>query len=408
MKNALILGGGVSGRAAAELAELLGWSSRIVSDNDCRDIPDDTDIIIASPGMHPLHSRLYQQSAASGKEFTGELDFAASHLDIPMVAVTGTNGKTTTTELTTHLLNALDLPAIAAGNIGLPLSAVTAQRLRGELPELKAVVVEVSSFQLELADNFMPEAAVLLNLASDHVDRYRGGFNEYCRIKRSLLERIKPGNRILGLSFDDAGCRVNFSGDWLTIDGRKILPVSETRLNAPHNRENLAAAAELILRLIPSPDTGKLADAIRSFSPGAHRIEKVAEIHDVTYINDSKATNPAAVLAAVATFNTGKIVIIMGGLGKGMDFSPLSAICHRLRGAVLIGESRCELYKTIAPAVPCYDCGSDFALAVATAKRLAEPGDTVLLSPACASMDMFKSYAERGDIFRQLVLEDRS
>ena len=400
----VILGGGVSGRAAAHLAEALQLPSVILNDGDGVEIPRDARLVVASPGMHPRHSALYRQAASSGVEFISELEFASRHFDLPCAAITGTNGKTTTTEVATLLLNRLGVPAVAAGNIGLPLSEVAARRLEGLEPELAAAVVEVSSFQLERTNTFAPRAAVLLNLASDHVERYAGGFAEYCRVKESIFDRVVPENRIRGLSFADAPHRVTVEGDALLLDEEILIDLASTKLNALHNRENLAAATEVLLRFVPDFDRSKYVDAVRGYNPGRHRIETIAERGGITYVDDSKATNPASVIAAVdAMPEDGKIVLILGGLGKGMDFSSLRAVLPRLRAAVLIGEARRAIAEVLHEDVPCADCERDFELAVRTAAKLAEPGDTVLLSPACASMDMFRDYAERGDRFAELV-----
>ena len=400
----VILGGGVSGRAAAHLAEVLHLPSVILNDGEGVEIPRDARLVVTSPGMHPLRSALWRQAASSGVEFISELEFASRHFDLPCAAITGTNGKTTTTEVATLLLSRLGVPAVAAGNIGLPLSEVAARRLEGLEPELVAAVVEVSSFQLERTNTFAPRAAVLLNLASDHVDRYEGGFEEYCRVKESIFDRVAPENRIRGLIFADAPHRVTIEGDALLLDDEILLDLASTKLNAPHNRENLAAATEVLLRFVPEFDRVKYRDAVREYSPGRHRIETVAERGGVTFIDDSKATNPASVIAAVETVpEERKIVLILGGLGKGMDFSSLRSVLPRLRAAVLIGEARHDIAEVLHGEVPCADCERDFELAVRTAAKLAEAGDTVLLSPACASMDMFRDYAERGDRFAELV-----
>ena len=400
----VILGGGVSGRAAAHLAEVLRLPSVILNDGEGAEIPYDARFVVASPGMHPLRSALWRQAAASGLEFISELEFASRHFPLPCAAITGTNGKTTTTEVAALLLNRLGVPAVAAGNIGLPLSEVAARRLEGKEPELAAAVVEVSSFQLELTTTFAPRAAVLLNLASDHVDRYAGGFSEYCRVKESIFDRVAPENRIRGLSFCEAPHRVTVEGDALLLDGEVLLDLASTKLNALHNRENLAAATEVLLRFLPDFDRRKYRDAVREYQPGRHRIETVVERGGVTYVDDSKATNPASVIAAVdAMPEEGKIVLILGGLGKGMDFSSLRSVLPRLRAVVLIGEARRDIAEVLRGELPCADCERDFEMAVRTAAKLAEAGDTVLLSPACASMDMFRDYAERGDRFAELV-----
>ena len=401
IKRAVILGGGVSGKAAQRLCRALGIDSVILNDGEAEELPP-CDLVIASPGVHPLRSKLYQLAQRSRVPMTSEMCFGFYHLGIPCAAVTGTNGKTTTTELATSLLCALDVKAVACGNIGRPVADVAAEVLEAGQKLYDAAVIEVSSFQLELAEDFAPDAAVLLNLASDHEDRYRGGFAEYASVKRRIFNHVK--RPLYGLSMpDECVRRVTVNMDTVHIDGAPFLALAETRLGAPHNRENLAAALELVLRLVPAPDVIKLAAAVRAFKPGAHRIEVVATKNGVTYINDSKGTNPAAVIAAVNSL-AGPIVILLGGLGKGMDFTPLAGLAPRLRAAVIYGEARDIIGEVMRGAgVPTFDAGTDFARAFELARARALPGDTVLLSPACASMDMFKNYEERGNSFRSLV-----
>ena len=401
----LILGGGVSGQAAARLCRALGYDFTILDDRECAELPAG-DLIVASPGVHPLRSHLYAQAQKSGKPFVSEMQFGFDRLGIPALAITGTNGKTTTTELTGALLASLGLRSVCCGNIGRPVSDVAAEMLEAGEKLYDLAVIEVSSFQLELSPRFVPVAAALLNLESDHEDRYRGGFAEYAQVKRSIFDRVAPENRVYGLAMPDT-CRrrVTLEGGKLLVDGKFFLDPAETRLDAAHNRENLAAALELVLRAVPHPDLEKLAAAVRAFSPGAHRIEVVARKRGVTYIDDSKGTNPAAVVAAVNSITAGKIVILLGGLGKGMDFSRLAGIVPRLRAAVVYGEARnviAEVLKNSGFATVA-DAGCNFAAAFARAVSFARNGDTVLLSPACASMDMFKNYEERGNAFRALA-----
>ena len=401
IQRAVILGGGVSGKAAERLCRALGIDAAILNDGEADALPP-CDLVIASPGVHPLRSPLYRLAQQSGLPMTSEMCFGFRHLGIPVAAVTGTNGKTTTTELTTSLLCALGVKAVACGNIGRPVSDVAAEMLEAGNKLYDAAVIEVSSFQLELAAEFAPDAAVLLNLASDHEDRYRGGYAEYAAVKRRIFDHVP--SPLYGLSMPDkCARRVTVNADTVHIDGAPFVALADTRLAAPHNRDNLAAALELVLRLVPAPDRIKLAAAVKAFRPGAHRIEFVATQNGITFVNDSKGTNPAAVLAAVNSV-TPPVVILLGGLGKGMDFTPLATLAPRLRAAVVYGEARKIIGGVMRGAkVPTFDAGTNFARAFELACREARPGDTVLLSPACASMDMFKNYEERGNTFRNLV-----
>ena len=413
MKPCLILGGGVSGRAALRLAETLGMEAEILSDpSPCP--PEEavarSSLIVTSPGVHPLTSPLWQAAkrrADRGEtEFLSELEFGFRHLpQRRCIAITGTNGKTTTTELTCHLLNAAGVPAVTAGNIGVPLADIAADMREGKLPPETLPVVEVSSFQLERADTFAPVAAALLNLESDHINRYAGGFEEYCEVKRRIFRHVPEENRIFGLSIP-AARRVEVREGRLFADNRELIELAATRLNASHNRENLAAAVELCLRILPEGGVFRqeFLEAIRSFEPGRHRLEVVAERNGIRYINDSKATNPASVLAALRTLPARRCaVLLLGGLDKGMDFTALLREKERIKFAVLYGACRDVIASVLDGEIPFVECGNDFEKAVRTAASHAAPGDTVLLSPACASMDMFRDYQERGNRFAELV-----
>ena len=392
-----ILGGGVSGRAAALLAARCGDESVILNDGEDAALPADADLIVTSPGVHPLKSPLYKAALASGKEFIGEMEYGFRHFRGRVAAITGTNGKTTTTELTAFLLKRAEIDAETAGNIGLPLSELAA---REHQPDI--AVVEVSSFQLERAPSFAPLCAALLNLESDHEDRYEGGFAEYCAVKKSIFDRVPEGNRVWGLSFPSRPRRVTFAGDMLLADGEALLDVAQTALNAPHNRENLAAAAELFLRIAPEKKA-LLPEAAAAFRPGRYRIEFFHERNNIRCYDDSKGTNPSAVAAAVRAVS-GPVVLLAGGLDKGMDFSMLRELAPRLRALVLCGSCREPIAKVFAgTGVPVTDCGMDFEQAVRAMVRAARSGDALMLSPGCASMDMFKNYAERGDRFKELV-----
>ncbi len=413
MKQCLILGDGVSGRAARRLAELLGMKAEILSDP--APVPPDEavekcSLIVTSPGVPPLTSPLWQAAARRADrgeaEFISELEFGFRNLPRRRcIAITGTNGKTTTTELVCHLLNAVGVPAVPAGNIGVPLADIAADMREGKLPPETFPVVEVSSFQLERADTFAPVAAALLNLESDHINRYAGGFEEYCEVKRRIFRHVPEENRVFGLSLP-ASRRVELREARLYVDGRELIDTGVTRLQAPHNQENLAAAVELALRLLPAEEVFRreFVEAIRSFAPGRHRIELVAERDGVRYVDDSKATNPASVLAALRTLPRRRCaVLLLGGLDKGMDFTPLLEEKERIRFAVLYGACRASIAAVLDGNIPFAECGTDFEKAVMTAAGHALPGDTVLLSPACASMDMFRDYRERGDRFSEVV-----
>jgi UDP-N-acetylmuramoylalanine--D-glutamate ligase len=328
------------------------------------------------------------------------MEFGSRFWHLPLLAITGTNGKTTTTELTCFLLRACGVKAECCGNIGRPLSDLAAGP-----GDCEVAVIEVSSFQLEQVENFAPLAAAILNFQSDHIDRYPGGFTEYCAVKEKIFDRVSPENRIYGLSFSDKTRRVTFNNGLLSVDGKPFFDLAGSDLPGFHNGENAAAAVELCLRYLPENKvfSEEFTNALRNFRRGRHRVEFVCTRNGVNYVNDSKGTNPAAVLAAIDSL-PGKLVILLGGLGKGMDFSVLAEKAERFRAAVIFGADRQEIAKVLHGKCLCIDCGTDFEKAVKNASEIALPGDTVLLSPACASMDMFKNYAERGEIFSTLAM----
>ena len=404
-KKLVIIGGGVSGNAVFQLGTKLGYDCVIVNDKDTETLPD-SDLIVASPGVHPLKSHLYRQAVNEKRQMTGELDFGSSHLPASVIqlAITGTNGKTTTTELTCHLLNNLGRKSVTCGNIGTPVSAIAADSNNN--PEI--AVIEVSSFQLELANDFAPNAAVLLNLKSDHEERYAGGFEEYCKVKQSIFKNVASERCFYGtFSFDNKG-RGMIKDDCLIYDGKVLVAdISKTAFSAIHNQENLVAATELVFSVISisEVDVAEFEKAVKSFKFGRHRIEFVAEKCGVKYYNDSQATNPSAVTCAVNALRGqgGKIVLLLGGSDKGMDFSELALLEPYLRSVVLFGASGENIGRVFSQNVKKLSAGMDLKRAVTIATESAEQGDVVLLSPACASFDMFNGYDDRGNQFCELV-----
>src|SRR5215217_6217902 len=328
------------------------------------------------------------------------------------VAVTGSNGKTTTVELIGHLHREAGLAVRVAGNVGTALTS-----LPGTLAPGTTVVAEASSFQLEDTEAFAPEAAVLLNLAEDHLDRH-GTFEAYRAAKLEIFAR-QPEDAIavapLGLGVEELGGRarrvcfgagpgaqLSDRAGKLWWGERPLLAVSKLGLRGTHNAQNAMAAAAVCLARGADPDA--VAAGLRSFGGLAHRLEEVATVREVLYVNDSKATNVASALVGIESF-PGGVHAILGGRSKGGGFTELvPAVAERCRAAYLIGETAGELHAALAPAgVPLHDCG-DLERAVAAASAAAAPGDVVLLSPACPSYDQYDSYERRGDHFRALAL----
>ena len=416
MQNILMIGGGVSGQAVAELASALKISCRIVNDvqngsDDFDKLFDGVDLVAVSPGVLPS-SKLYNEAVRRGIKVISELELGISYFPGKLVAVTGTNGKTTTVELTEFLLNKLGVRAIAAGNIGLPLSAVSAQILRGEIKNAQdlTAVLEVSSFQLEHTHKLPALAAVLLNVESDHINRYPGGMDEYRSVKERIFSDVPQENRFYGMSMTGISSAGKFAlqADKLIFDGKNLLDLHDTALSAPHNQENLLAALALVQSAVDGIEEKLdcLCSAVLEFKTGDHRISTVGEFGGVKYIDDSKATNPAAVIAAVKSLEKTpckNIILIAGGLDKDMDFTPLASLSDYLKKVIVYGRCGSAVGKVFAGKNLVFDAGNDFALAVDTAKKSAAAGDIVLLSPAAASMDMFKDYKERGNEFARIV-----
>ena len=412
-----MIGGGVSGKAVESLAEALHITCNITSDAESANADMDTlfagvDTVIVSPGVRPA-SKLYREACKRALPVISELEFGVRHFPGAMVAVTGTNGKTTTVELTEFILKNMQIPVVAAGNIGLPLSAVAAEIVRngtGDAGNMTAVL-EVSSFQLEHTHTLPLKGAVLLNVKSDHIDRYPGGMAEYRAVKERIFKDTPQDKRFYGCSMTGKSRCGEFSVENNTLYCRNqaVLNLEKTALSAPHNQENLLAAIALVNSIIPdlADRCNELAAAIEKFKTGDHRITLVAEHNNIRYIDDSKATNPAAVLAAVGALRSvpsKDIILIAGGLDKDMDFSELKPIVVFLRKLVVYGRCGSNIAEAFKDCgVDIYDAGNNFEAAFAAAAAAARSGDIVLLSPAAASMDMFKDYKERGNVFADLV-----
>ncbi|HWQ22735.1 MAG TPA: UDP-N-acetylmuramoyl-L-alanine--D-glutamate ligase [Gaiellaceae bacterium] len=350
------------------------------------------DLVVKSPGV-PGERPLVAGARARGIPVWSEIELGSRLLASPLLGVTGTNGKTTTSELLGAIFRAAGRPVEVAGNVGRPLTS-----LAGAVGPETWVVCELSSFQLEDVETLRPEIGVLLNLEPDHLDRH-GTFDAYAAAKLRLFERQGPGDvAVCPRGFGPvpgAARRVEFAAD-------DPLP-AEPRLPGPHNREN-AAAATAAARAAGIGEEA-IAEALRSFPGVPHRIELVRELGGVSYVNDSKATNVAAALRALASFPGRRRHVILGGRGKAEPYDRLAAAFEPGDRAYLIGEAAEEIGRALeAAGVPCLYAG-DLESALAAAAAAATPGDVVLLSPACASFDQFRDFEQRGDVFRALVRE---
>lgn len=379
------------------------------------------DLIVVSPAVS-LRLPFVRIAATQGIPVISELELASWYCPCPILAITGTNGKTTTTTLTGEMLKASGIPAAVAGNIGVPFSG----QVEGMDP-LGWAVVEVSSFQLEGIDTFHPRISAILNITADHLDRH-GTLDAYTAIKSRIYQHAGDGDWVV-LNADDPITRamgdmapgrvLYFSrkealaeGAWvqdgeivLDIGGgaERVCPVSDVFIPGAHNLEN-ALAASLLARLAGA-EAEEIAGVLRTFRGVAHRIEYVRELDGVKYYNDSKGTNPAAAIPAVRAMD-GPTVLIAGGYDKHADFTEwVDTFPGRVSAVVLIGATADQIERTIrdrAPGVALLRAES-LKEAVQLARQAAKPGGNVLLSPACASWDMFHDYEQRGDLFKQYV-----
>jgi UDP-N-acetylmuramoylalanine--D-glutamate ligase len=401
-----------SGPVAGDTVErLLAAGAAVHASHDGVDLLQRTGSVIKSPGV-PKEAPVIAAARERGIPVLGEYETGWRLLpEHEFIAVTGSNGKTTTVELIGHLHREAGVPVKVAGNVGTALTG-----LPGTLAPGTILVAEASSFQLEDTEAFAPEAAVLLNLAEDHLDRH-GTFDAYRAAKLEIFAR-QPNEAVavapLGLGIEDlGGCarRVCFGAGpgaeladragQLWWDEQPLLAVSELGLRGEHNVQNAMASAAVCLARGLDPEA--VAAGLRSFRGLAHRLEEVATAGGVLYVNDSKATNVASALVGIASF-PGGVHAILGGRSKGGGFAELApAVAERCRAAYLIGETAAVLHEALAPAgVPLHDCG-DLEHAVRAASAAARPGEVVLLSPACPSFDQYASYEQRGDHFRALA-----
>jgi UDP-N-acetylmuramoylalanine--D-glutamate ligase len=372
----LVLGLARSGKAAVAALARCGVevraADRELGNDDELSLLDGAELLVKSPGV-PREAPLAAEAERRGIPIWSEVELGYRLLQPRLVGVTGTNGKTTTTELLGAILD-----APTAGNVGRALTD-----LDGKVEPGALVVCELSSFQLEDVHELACEVAVLLNLEPDHLDRH-GTFEAYRDAKLRIFERARVKVVPRGSGFEG----IEFSAD-------DELP-AEPLIRGAHNREN-AAAATAAARALGVPDE-QISRALETFPGVPHRLEPVGEVNGVRYVNDSKATNVAAALRALAAYADEPVHLILGGSRKAEDFSPLAAaIGPNVRSVHLIGETAGEL----AAAIPAAHDDGDLAAALAHIE--AQPGDVVLLSPACASYDQFRDFEQRGEEFRRLV-----
>ncbi len=453
-QHILIAGLGVSGMAAARLALALKAQVTVLDGGDnstlrdragrlealgCRvilgfngdaqvhrDVPA-ADLAVLSPGIPP-ESALVKFCRDRAREVLGEFEFGARHLECPILAITGTNGKTTTTELTTHCLKTAGLDAVAAGNIGTPMSEVACEFK----PDV--VVAEISSFQIETLVDFRPKAVAVLNLSPDHLDRYPD-FVTYARAKLRIIDFLPSfsslvlradlaGNPLLLERWPEAatgaclfsataqvGCRFQMTDDRVLVKNspkksapEPIVRAHELQIQGAHNIENALAAAALCDTLGIPMQT--VANGLKSFRPSDHRLQYLGTWAGIRVINDSKSTNPDSLVRALESVGDPvkqNVILIAGGLGKNLEFTAArDAIGRFVRRVFCLGESAERLIECWGAVADCVPVNS-LEKAVEQAVESAVNGDTVLLSPGCASQDMFTDYAERGRKFIELI-----
>ncbi len=377
------------------------------------------DLVVPSPGM-AMDDPLLVAARTAGVRILSEIELAYRFLPVPIVAVTGTNGKSTVTTALGLALEAAGIPGRVGGNIGNPLI--------GEVDTIGAerwVVAEISSFQLEWIETFRPRIAALLNLSEDHLDRYPT-YQEYLRAKLRIFERMEAGDDLV-LNADDplvveraSAARARpvwfsmrriprrgvylFRG-WIYSRlgerlGQRVLPVSEMLIAGTHNQENALAVTALALLAGCAPK--HVREVFRSFRGLPHRTEFVREAGGVRWYDDSKGTNVGATARTLAGM-PGRVVLILGGKDKGGSYAPLAPLVReRVRALVLLGEARDKIAAELAGTAP-IEVVEEMGAAVRRAAELARPGDAVLLSPACASFDQYANYAERGRHFQAEV-----
>lgn len=385
------------------------------------------DLLVVSPGI-PVNAPLLEQARKLGIPVWSEIELAWRFLRGKLIAITGSNGKTTTTSLVAHILKTSAIPTLVGGNIGVPLLSLV-----DSSSDATVTVAEISSFQLENVEEFRPEVGVLLNLTPDHLDRH-ASFEEYAGMKMRMFEKQSERDAAI-LNADDPevtrrmpnGPRVYWfsrkkrvtAGAFLLEeeivfradgDETQLLRRSDITLRGEHNLENVLAACSAAF-LVGAPIAG-IAEGVRSFAGVEHRLEFVGNVAGVQYYNDSKATNVDAALKAIEAFpgpqpggERGRLIVILGGKDKGSPYTPLrEPLVARARDVLLIGAATEKIAADLEGALPLERAGT-LDRAVQIAKDRAKVGDIVLLAPACASFDQFENYEQRGRIFKDLVVK---
>ena len=447
-KQVTVVGGARSGRAVAQLLAEAGAAVFLTEQGPPTDGLEatldaaevdyefeghtaralDADFLVLSPGV-PTQSNIVQQAQRSGLAVYSEIEAASWFCEAPIVAITGTNGKTTTTSLAGHVFREAladdpDREVIVAGNIGYPFSDYVL-----DAGPQDVVVLEVSSFQLDHVDTFRPAVSVILNITPDHLDRYDNDFHAYAQAKLNILRRQGPGDvavynhddalvreevsaaaeeqdvRALGLSLKATPAGGGLCNDRVILriddNDEPLMQRDELALRGQHNLYNSLAAA--VSARVMEVESEVIRESLAGFEGVPHRLEEVRTVDDVLYVNDSKATNVNAVWYALESFDR-PVVLIAGGRDKGNDYTDLkSMVKEGVRAVVAMGESADTVYEELGAEAEHRSKARSMEEALDRAQGGAQSGDAVLLSPACSSFDMYENYEERGDLFRRLV-----
>ena len=422
-KKVLVYGLGSSGRSAIKLLEAHKANVSFYDDDlRCFEYvgfernPQDKqyDFVVISPGIKCLGNKLVEHFVETKTPIISELDLAFQFCKGKILAITGTNGKTTTAMLTAKILKEAGVKNFLCGNIGLPFSAVCEQVKKDDV-----VVCEVSNFQLETSVWFCPDVACVLNVKPDHLDRHKT-FEEYLRVKSKIAQKMSK-NRPIWLNFDDNVARSMFwdrkcnyfskkalkrgvfaSNGQIFANKRAVLDIEKISLKGEKNLENVLAAIALVCQFKIKKEV--VEKAVSSFVPADHRMKVLGELEGVVYVDDSKATNVSSAVAAVQTFKDKPILLLLGGRSKECDYSPIFEDVSCLKKVVCFGEDGNNIFQ-VATKFDCDCCLFEkFEDAVLFCVQTAQKGEVVLLSPACSSFDQFSSYAERGDCFANLIL----
>lgn len=422
-KKVLVYGLGDSGRAVIKVLQSEGAYVTFFDDNikyfeyvGFERHPQDKhyDLVIVSPGIKVLGNELLQIFNEKEIQIMSELDFAYQRAKGKIIAITGTNGKTTVSMLTHKILKEAGYKTFLCGNIGLPFSSICQRTTKDCL-----VVCEVSNFQLETSKIFRSNIACILNVKPDHLDRH-GSFEEYKNTKARLVAHLKKRD-VLVLNLDDEEAKkmilhknycffsknqlkkgVFCKNNQIYLNKKPIISLNNISLKGERNLENVLAAISICSQFKVSNFVYE--KVLSNFIPAAHRMQKIGIVDGVTYIDDSKATNVASTIACVEAYKDESVILLMGGQGKDIDYSPLFELNFPIKKIVCFGEDREKIYNSAKKYGYFAEIFENFVTAVNFCKEIAKKGDFVLLSPSCASFDEFSSYAERGECFKNLIL----